>query len=95
MSASPPIATVRPSKRDPALRSPPGMLFLIAQQFSLLVPDLKAVPVDYVMIVAQCFGGFERQFERLKRLHGMAAVSCDAKRSVYVMTLPGFSEKSV
>ena len=36
----------------------------------------------------------ERQFERLKRLHGMTAVSRDAKRSMYVMTLSGFSEKS-
>ena len=43
--------------------------------------------------LAQRFGGFERQFERLKRLHGMAAVSCDAKRSVQAMTLSGFSEK--
>jgi hypothetical protein len=25
-------------------------LFLITQQFSLRVPDLQAVPVDYVMI---------------------------------------------
>jgi hypothetical protein len=41
----------------------------------LLVPDLQAVPVDYVMIWTQRFGGFERQFERLKRLDGMAAVS--------------------
>ena len=66
------------------------MLFLITQQFSLLVPDLQAVPVDYVMIWTQRFGGFERQFERLKRLHGMAAVSRDAKRSVYVMTSLAF-----
>ncbi len=70
------------------------MLFLITQQFSLLVPDLQAVPVDYVMIWTQRFGGFERRFERLKRLHGMAAVSGNAKRSVYIMTLSGFSEKS-
>jgi hypothetical protein len=27
----------------------------------------------------QGFSGFERQFEGLKRLHGMAAVSSDAK----------------
>jgi len=40
------------------------MLFLITQQFSLLVPDLQAVPVDYVVIWTQCFGGFERQFKR-------------------------------
>jgi hypothetical protein len=26
------------------------MLFLVAQQFSLRIPDLLAVPVDYVMI---------------------------------------------
>ena len=58
------------------------MLFLVTQQFSLLVPDLQAVPVNYVVIWAQRFGGFEREFERLKRLHGMATVSRDAKRSV-------------
>jgi len=57
-------------------------LFLITQQFSLWVPDLQAVPIDYVMIWTQGFGGFERQFEGLKRLHGMAAVSRDVKRSV-------------
>ena len=57
-------------------------LFLITQHFSLWVPNLQAVPVDYVMIWTQGFGSFERQFEGLKRLHGMAAVSCDAKRSV-------------
>jgi hypothetical protein len=68
-------------------------LFLITQQFSLRVPDLQAVPVDYVMIWTQGFGGFDRQFEGLKRLHGMAAVSRDAKRSVYAMPLSGFSEK--
>jgi|SRR6516164_9570428 len=44
--------------------------------------------------LAQRFGGFERQFERLKRLHGMAAVSRHAKWSVYAMTLCAFSEKS-
>jgi hypothetical protein len=70
------------------------MLFLITQQFPLLVPDLQTMPVDYVMIWTQRFGGFEGQFERLKRLHGMAAVSRDAKWSVYVMILSGFSEKS-
>jgi hypothetical protein len=58
------------------------MLFFITQQFSLLVPDQQAVPVDYVMTWTRRFGGFERQFERLKRLHGMAAVSRDAKRGV-------------
>jgi hypothetical protein len=72
---------------------PPLRLFLITQQFSLRVPDLQAVPVDYVMIWPQRFGGFDRQFEGLKRLHGMAEVSRDAKRSVYAMTLSGFSEK--
>ena len=46
------------------------------------------------MIWAQRFGSFERQFERLKRLHGMAAVSRDAKRSVFFMTRSGFPEKS-
>jgi hypothetical protein len=48
----------------------------------LWVPNLQAVPVDYVMIWTQGFGSFERQFEGLKRLYGMAAVSRDAKRSV-------------
>ena len=57
-------------------------LFLITQHFSLRVPDLQAVPVDYVMIRTQGSGGLERQFEGLKRLHGMAAVGRDAKRSV-------------
>jgi hypothetical protein len=64
------------------------------QQFSFLVPDLQAVPINYVMIWTQRFDGFERQFQRLNRLHGMTAVGSDAKRSVYVMTLSGFSEKS-
>jgi hypothetical protein len=73
---------------------PPRILFLITQQFSLRIPDLQAVPVDYVVIWTQRFGGFEHQFERLKCLHGMAAVGRDAKWSVYVMTLSGFSEKS-
>jgi hypothetical protein len=68
-------------------------LFLITQQFSLRAPDLQAVLVDYVMIWTQGFGRFERQFEGLKGLHGMAAVSRDAKRSVYAMTPSGFSEK--
>jgi len=57
-------------------------LFFITQQFSLRIPDLQAMRVDYVMIWTQGFGGFERQFEGLKRLHGMAAVSRDVKRSV-------------
>ena len=57
-------------------------LLLITQQFSLRVPDLQAMAVDYVMIWTQCFGGFDRRFERLKRLHGMAVVSRDAERSV-------------
>jgi hypothetical protein len=61
---------------------PPMRLFLITQQLSLRVPDLQAVPVDYVMIWPQKFGGFDRQFEGLKRLHGMAAVSRHAKRGV-------------
>ena len=68
-------------------------LFLITQQFSLRVPDLQAVPVDYGMIWTQGLSGFQRQFEGLKRLHGMAAVSRDAKRSVEAMTLSGSSEK--
>jgi hypothetical protein len=37
-------------------------LFLITHQFSLRVPNLQAVPVDYVMIWTQGFRGFERQF---------------------------------
>jgi hypothetical protein len=57
-------------------------LFLITQQFPLRVPDLQAMPVDYVMIWTQGLGGFERRFERLKGPHGMAAMSRDAKRSV-------------
>lgn len=36
---------------------------------SLCVPDLQAVPVDYVMIWTQGLSGFE-QFEGLKRLYG-------------------------
>jgi hypothetical protein len=46
------------------------------------------------MIWTQGFGGFERQFERFKRLDGMAAVSRHAKWGVYAMTLSAFSEKS-
>jgi hypothetical protein len=46
------------------------------------------------MIWTQRFGGFERQFERIKRLDGMTAVSRHAKRSVYAMTLSAFSGKS-
>ena len=76
------------------LGAPQVWLFLISQQFSLRVPDLQAVAVSYVMVWTQRFGGFERQFERLKRLHGMAAVSRHAKRSVYAMTFSTFSEKS-
>jgi hypothetical protein len=52
-----------------------------------------AVPVDYVMIWPQVFGGFDCQFERLKRLHSMAVVSRDVKRGVCAMTLSGFPEK--
>jgi hypothetical protein len=59
-----------------------AMLLLIAQQFSLRIPDLKAAAVDYVMIGTQRLGCFERQFERLKRLHGMAVMGGDAKRIV-------------
>ena len=69
-----------PPKADMAL--PLRMSFLVTEQFSFLVPDLQAVPVDYVVIWTQRFGGFERQFERLKRLHGMATMGRDAKRSV-------------
>jgi hypothetical protein len=45
------------------------------------------------MVWTQRFGGFERQFERFKRLHGMAAVGRHAKWGVYAMTLSAFSEK--
>ncbi len=55
---------------------------------------LQAMAIGYVMIWTQRFGGFEGQFERLKRLHGMAAVSRHAKRSVYAVILSAFSEKS-
>jgi hypothetical protein len=72
---------------------PPAWLFLITQQFPLRVPDLQAMSVDYVMIWPQGFGCFDRQFEGFKRLNGMAAVSRDAKRSMYAMTLSGFSER--
>jgi hypothetical protein len=42
----------------------------------------------------QLLGGVKRRFERLKGLHGMAALSCDVKRSVQaMMTISGFSEK--
>jgi hypothetical protein len=51
------------------------------------------VPVDYIVIRTQGFGGFERRFEGLKRLHGMAAVSRDAKRIVQAVTVSGSSEK--
>jgi hypothetical protein len=54
---------------------------------------LHAVPVDYVMIWPQGFGGFDCQFERLKRLHSMAVVSRDVKRGVQGMALFGYSEK--
>jgi hypothetical protein len=57
-------------------------LFLITQQFSLRVPDLQAVPVDDVMIWTQEFGDFKRRFEGLKSLHGVAAMSREAKWSV-------------
>jgi hypothetical protein len=49
--------------------------------------------VNYVMIWSQRFGGFERHFEGLKRLHGMAVVSRHAKRSVKAMILSGSYEK--
>jgi hypothetical protein len=57
-------------------------LFFVPQQFSLRVPDLQAVLVDYVMICAQGFGGFERRLEGLKALHCVATVCRDAKRSM-------------
>ena len=71
------------------------MLFLVTQQLSLLIPDLQAVPVDDVMSRTQRFGGFERQFERLKRLHGMASAGREVKRGVQeIITLSGSPEKS-
>jgi hypothetical protein len=68
-------------------------LFLVTQQFSLRVPNLQAVSVDYVMIWPQRFGGLDCQFERLKRLHGMAVMGRDMKRGVQGMALFGYSEK--
>jgi hypothetical protein len=68
-------------------------LFLIAQQFFLRIPDLQAVPVDHEMIWPKGFSGLKRQFEGLKRLHCMAAVSRDVKRSVQAMALFGLSDK--
>jgi hypothetical protein len=70
------------SKKTEGRPLPSLMLFLVTQQFSLLIPDLQAVPINYIVIWTQRFGGFERQFERLKRLHGMATARRDAKRSV-------------
>jgi hypothetical protein len=43
---------------------------------------LKAVPVDDVITWPQRLGGFDRQFEGLKRLDGMAVVSRHVKRRV-------------
>jgi hypothetical protein len=40
--------------------SPSLMLLLVAQQSSLLVPYLEAVPIGDVMVRAQCLGGFKR-----------------------------------
>jgi hypothetical protein len=57
-------------------------LFLTTQQFSLRIPYLLAVPVDYIMILSQRFGGFYRQFERLKRLQSMTAMSRHVKWSM-------------
>jgi hypothetical protein len=57
-------------------------LFFVTQQPPLPIPNLQAVLVDYVMIWARGFGGFERRFEGLKRLHDMAVVSRDVKWSV-------------
>jgi hypothetical protein len=59
----------------------------------LRVPDLQAVPVDNVVILAQGFGGLERRFKGLKRLHDMAVVCRNVKRSVEAVTLTGFSEQ--
>jgi hypothetical protein len=69
-------------------------LFLIAQQLSFGIPNLQAVPVDNVVIWTQGFGGLERRFEGLERLHDMAVVSRNVKRSVEAVTLTGFSEQS-
>jgi hypothetical protein len=52
-------------------------------------PYLHAVPVDYVMIWPQGFGGLDCQFERFKRLHGMAVMGRDMKRGVQGMALFG------
>jgi hypothetical protein len=66
-------------------------LFFVTQQPSLRIPNLQAVLVDYVMILPQRFGGFDCQFQRLKRLHRMAAVSRHVKRRVQAVALSGFS----
>ena len=70
------------------------MLLLVAQQSSLFIPYLEAVPVGDVMIRAQRFGGFKRQFERFKCLRCMSEVSRHAKWSVQFVTLPRLSESS-
>jgi hypothetical protein len=56
--------------------------FLISEQFSLRIPDLQTVPVDYVMIGTQRFSGFNRRFEGLECLHGVAVVSRHVKWGV-------------
>jgi hypothetical protein len=48
--------------------------------------------IDYVVILPQGFGGFDRQFEGFKRLHDVAVVSRHVKRRVQAMSLFGFSE---
>jgi hypothetical protein len=81
-------ATTRPPRRtassfQDAWATTAGYgLFLIAEQFSLRTPDLQAVPVDYIVVWPQGFGGFDRQFEGLKHLHGMTSVRRNAKRSM-------------
>jgi len=49
----------------------------------------KTVPVDYVMIWSQRFGGLDGQFERFKRLQSMTVMSRYAKRSVQAVSRSG------
>jgi hypothetical protein len=59
----------------------------------LRIPDLQALPVDYVMIRTQRFSRFNRRFEGLECLHGVAVVGRHVKWGVQAMTLSRFSEK--
>jgi hypothetical protein len=52
----------------------------------LRIPDLQSVPVDYVVIWTQRFSGFNRRFEGLECLHGVAVVGGDVERGM--QTIP-------